>query len=111
MNQILKDLLKTAKEQLFPVRETLPRTGKLVPTVKAVNKMKEWYIDEQTLRLTYQVGEKKFRKDVGFWEITRKYQKYSVGFWYVEEYQPKKGTSEVEKIVRVITCWKGGVRI
>ena len=108
MKQILKDFLKTTKEQLFG--EELPRKGKLVLSQKVSRvKMPEWGLSEETLKLTYEYGEKSYRGN-GIFQIIRKYKYYSVGLWYVEEYRPVKGTVEVEKVCLVITCWKGTVK-
>jgi hypothetical protein len=108
MKQILKDLLKTAKEQIFG--EELPQQGKLVLSKKvSLVKMPEWGINKETLELTFQYGEKTYRGN-GIYQIVRKYKYYSVVLWYVEEFQPVKGTRNVEKICLVITCWKGSVR-
>ena len=109
MKQILKDFLKTAQAQLFGEQEETPRTGNLELTNNATQKMIAWGLDTETLKLTYKVGEKKQLKDKGYWQITRNYQYYSVGLWYVEEWKPIKGTKNVEKVCRVITCWKGRV--
>jgi hypothetical protein len=108
MKHILKDLLKTAKEQIFG--EELPRQGKLVLSKKvSLVKMPEWGISKEALELTFQYREKTHRGN-GIYQIVRKYKYYAVGLWYVEEFQPVKGTRNVEKICVVITCWKGGVR-
>jgi hypothetical protein len=69
----------------------------------------EWGLSEETLKLTFEVGEKS-KKEKGVYQIIRKYQYYSVGLWFVEQYQPIRGTAQVEKVNIVITCWKGGVR-
>jgi hypothetical protein len=108
---IFSDFIKTAYKQIFgKTEEELPRDGKLVLSKKAFSKMVEWGLDEETLKLTYQVGEKT-SKGNGVYQITRKYQFYSVGLWYVEEYRPLKGTKQVEKVCFVITCWKGSVKV
>ena len=109
MKKLLKDFLQTAKKQLLGDYEELPREGKIVLSKKAHTKMLEWGLDEETLKLTYQVGEKT-KKEHGVHQIQRNYQYYSVGLWYVEEYRPIRETRDVEKICFVITCWKGSVR-
>src|SRR5215213_4018951 len=106
MNTILKNLLKTAEEQLFG--EELPREGKLILTKKAVLKMSEWALSQEGLELTFQYGTKS-TKGKGVFQIVREYKYYSVGLWYVEQYRPVKGTVKVEKVCLVLTCWKGGV--
>ena len=108
MKQLLKDFLKTIKDQLFG--EELPRKGKLVLSQKVSRvKMPEWGLSEETLKLTYEYGEKTYRGRRIF-QIIRKYKYYSVGLWYIEEYRPVKGTVRVEKVCLVITCWKGVVK-
>ena len=108
MKQLLKDFIKTAKEQIFG--EELPREGKIVLSKKvALVKMPEWGISKETLELTFQYGEKTHRGN-RIYQIVRTYKYYSVGLWYIEEYRPVKGTRRVEKICLVITCWKGRVR-
>ena len=108
MKQLLIDFLKTMKEQLFG--EELPRKGKLVISQKVSRvKMPEWGLSEETLKLTYEYGEKTYRGH-GIFQIIRTYKYYSVGLWYIEEYRPVKGTVGVEKVCLVITCWKGVVK-
>src|SRR4051812_43592764 len=108
MKNILKDLLETAIDQLFGTEEPF-REWKLVLSRKAFEKMAEWNLSEETLKLTYQIGEQT-PKGNGVYQIIRKYQYYFVGIWHVEEYRPVKRTRRVEKIAFVITCWKGSVR-
>jgi hypothetical protein len=108
MRQILKDLFKTAKEQLLG--EELPRKGKIVLSQKvSLVKMAEWGLSKETLELTFQYGDKSHVKD-GIYQIVRKYKYYSVGLWCIAEYRPLKGTRNVEKVCLIITCWKGSVR-
>jgi len=107
--KLLEDFLKIAKDQIFGRDEELPREGKLVLTKKAFDKMVEWQLSEETLKLTYEVGEKT-KKEKGVYQIVRAYKYYSVGLWYIEQWKPVKGTREVEKVALVITCWKGAVR-
>ena len=108
MKRILKDLIRTAREQLFG--EELPRQGKLVLSQKVMLvKMPEWGISKETLELTFEYGEKTYVKN-GIYQIVRKYKYYSVGLWYVEEYRPVKRSRSVEKVCLVITCWKGSVK-
>jgi hypothetical protein len=107
---ILKDFLVEAKKQILGKGEELPREGKLELTKKAFQKMVDWGLDTETLKLTYEVGEKT-KKEKGVYQITRKYKYYSVGLWYTEEWKPIKGTRESEKVCVVITCWKGKVRV
>jgi hypothetical protein len=110
MKHILKDFLKTAQTQIFGKQEEIPRSEKLELTSNAARKMLAWGLDTETIKLTFEIGERKWRKDKDCWQITRAYQYYSVGLWYVEEWKPIKGTKDVEKVCRVITCWKGRVR-
>ncbi len=109
MKQIFKGFLKTAKEQLFGVDEELPRQGKLVLTKKALEKMLDWGMSEEGLKLTFEYGTKT-KKENGVYQISRNYKYYSENLWYIEEYRPIKGTTQVEKVCLVITCWKGRVR-
>jgi hypothetical protein len=107
MKQLLKDFIKTAKEQLFG--EELPRKGKLVLTRKAVAKMSEWALSTEALALTFEYGTKT-RREKGIYQIVREYQYYSIGLWYIEQFRPVKGSIRVEKVCLVLTCWKGSVR-
>jgi hypothetical protein len=107
MKQTIKDLLKTAKEQLFG--ENLPREGKLVLTRNAVAKMAEWVLSKETVELTFQYGSKT-RREKGVYQIVRMHRYYSVGLWYIEQFRPVRGSVQIEKVCLVITCWKGGVR-
>jgi hypothetical protein len=108
MKQVFKDLLKIIKEQLFG--EEFPRKGKLILSKKvSLVKIPEWGLSKETLELTFQYGKKSYVKD-RIYQIVREYKYYSVGLWYIEEYRPIKGTTDVEKVGLVITCWKGSVR-
>jgi hypothetical protein len=100
MKHILKDFLKTAQTQLFGKQEEIPRSGKLELTSNAACKMLAWGLDTETLKPTYEVGERVWLKEKDCWQITRKYQYYSVGLWYVEEWKPVKRTKDVEKYAR-----------
>jgi hypothetical protein len=82
--KLLEDFLKIAKDQIFGRDEELPREGKLVLTKKAFDKMVEWQLSEETLKLTYEVGEKT-KKEKGVYQIVRAYKYYSVGLWYIEQ--------------------------
>ena len=104
---IVRDFIKTAKEQLFG--ETVPRKGKLVLTKKAQGKMADWGMSEEGLKLTFEYGTKTRRENSVF-QVSRNYKYYSENLWYIEEYRPVKGTTEVEKVYLVITCWKGAVK-
>jgi hypothetical protein len=104
---IIRDFIRTAKEQLFG--EELPRVGKLVLTKKAQQKMADWGMSEEGLRLTFEYGAKTSREN-GVFQVSRNYKYYSENLWYIEEYHPIKGTADVEKVYLVITCWKGAAR-
>ena len=104
---IIKDFWETIKEQIFG--EELPRQGKLVLTRKAWQKMIDWGMSEEGLKLTFEYGTKTKRAN-GIVQVSRNYKYYSQNLWYVEEYRPIKGTAEVEKVCVAITCWKGAVR-
>ena len=56
MKQLIKDFIRTAKEQIFG--EELPREGKIVLTKKAFLKIAEWALSKETLELTFQYGTK-----------------------------------------------------
>jgi len=71
--KLLKNFLKTTKDQIFGRDEELPREGKLVLTRKAFDKMVEWQLSEETLKLTYEVGEKT-KKEKGVYQIVRAYK-------------------------------------
>ena len=63
MKQLLKDLIKTAKEQIFG--EELPREGKIVLTKNAFLKITEWALSKETLELAFQYGTK-MKREKGF---------------------------------------------
>ena len=109
VKQLLRDFWTTIRQQLFGAYEELPRKGKLVLTKKAINKMVEWGMSEEGLKLTFEYGTKT-KKEKGIYQISRTYKYYTENLWYIEEYRPVKGTKEVEKVHLVITCWKGGVK-
>jgi hypothetical protein len=104
---IIKEFLQTILEQIFG--EELPRPGKLVLTRKAREKMMDWGMSEEGLKLTFEYGAK-IKRENRIFQVSRNYRYYSENLWYIEEYKPIKGTAEIEKVCLVITCWKGAVR-
>jgi len=93
MKQVIKDFLVDMVRQLFGVSK--PRSGKLILTRNAVNRMHEHQLNEKTLQDVFTHGEE-FKKG----KITRKYANYSVGLYYKLD--------QAENKYIVTTCWKGG---
>ena len=93
MEQVLKDFAWDMLRQLFGWGK--PRTGKLILTHHAVNKMHEHQLDVETLRDVFTYGEE-VKKEL----ITRQYAEYSVGLYYKHD--------RAENTYVITTCWKGG---
>jgi hypothetical protein len=93
MEQVLKDFAWDMLRQLFGWGK--PRTGQLILTRHAVNKMHEHQLDVETLRDVFMHGEE-VKKDM----ITRQYAEYSVGLYYKYD--------RAENTYVITTCWKGG---
>ena len=107
----IRDFIKSAIKQIFAKsEEELPREGRVVLSKKAIQRMAEWHMSEEGIKLTYEYGTKT-EKETGLYLISRKYEKYSENLLLVEEWKPKRGTADVEKVVFIITCWKGSVKI
>ena len=95
MKQILKDFGWDMLRQLLGW--SAPREGKLILTLHAYQKMRQYQLDEHTIADVFYRGEE-VRKDT----IIRKYYNYSVGIIV-------KPAHRANQFV-IITCWKGGVK-
>lgn len=97
MKQFLQDIFR----QIFGIQK--PRTGKVIMTHYAHQKMREHQLAVDTLEDTFRHGE-----EVKEGKIVRKYANYSVGIYYkLEETQFHKNIKSENRYV-IITCWKGG---
>jgi hypothetical protein len=96
MKQLLKDFLLDTLNQLFG--RHYPRSGKLILTRHAHEKMREYQLTIATLKDAFRYGEAQ-EKD-GKFIIIRKYTFTTVGMYY-------KHDLATDKYV-ITTCWKGG---
>ena len=97
MKEFLTDLFR----QIFGMQK--PRTGNIIITRYAYQKMREYQLDCKTLEDAFRHGE-----EVKEGKILRKYANYSVGMFYkTEETQLHKHIKSENRYV-IITCWKGG---
>jgi hypothetical protein len=100
MNQLLKDFVQDAMNQLFGWNT--PRQGRLILTHHAFLKMREYNLDTKTLEDAFRFGD-----SVSEEKIIRVYPGYLVGLIYKpEDTQLFKGKDHDTRFV-IITCWKG----
>ena len=97
----MKEFLIEIFRQVFGMQK--PRTGKVIITRYAYQKMREYQLDDQTLEDTFRQGE-----EVKEGKIVRKYANYSVGIFYKVEETPFHKNIKSENRYVIITCWKGG---
>ena len=75
MKQVIHDIGREALRQLFGLQK--PRSGKLVLTRYAFQKMAEYQLDRETLENAFRHG-----RQARAGKITHKYARYSVGLYY-----------------------------
>jgi ABC-type branched-subunit amino acid transport system ATPase component len=86
----MKEFLTDMFNQIFGFQK--PRTGKIIITRYAYQKMREYQLDDKTLEDTFRHGE-----EVKEGKIIRKYANYSVGIYYkLEETQFHKNIKPEE---------------
>jgi hypothetical protein len=86
----MKEFLIGIFNQIFGFQN--PRTGKIIITRYAYQKMREYQLDDKTLEDTFRHGE-----EVKEGKIIRKYANYSVGIYYkLEETQFHKNIKPEE---------------
>src|SRR4029450_5615837 len=100
MNQVIRDMGREALRQLFGLQK--PRTGKIVLTRYAFQKMTEHKIDRETLENAFRHG-----RQGRAGKITHKYARYSVGLYYKRLDSPLQNPREPEDTYLITTCWKG----
>jgi hypothetical protein len=102
MNHVMHDIGREALRQLFGLQK--PRSGKLVLTRYAFQKMSDYKLDRDTLENAFRHGR---QARVG--KITHKYARYSVGLYYKRLDSPIRidQQSEPEDTYLITTCWKG----
>ena len=100
MNHVVQDLGREALAQLFGLQK--PRTGKIILTRYAFQKMTEHKLDRETLENAFRHG-----KQARAGKITHKYARYSVGLYYKRLDSPIRNPLEPEDTYLITTCWKG----
>jgi hypothetical protein len=102
MNNLILDLGKEVLRQLFGLAK--PRSGKLVLTRYAFQKMTEYQLDQETLENAFRHGS---QSRAG--KITHKYARYSIGLYYKRLDSPirKPLQTEPETTYLITTCWRG----
>ena len=94
MKEFLMDLFR----QIFGIQK--PRTGKVIITHYAYQKMREYQLDEKTLEDTFRHGE-----EIKEGKIVRKCANYTVGIYYKVEQAPLHKSLEPENRYIITTCW------
>jgi hypothetical protein len=100
MNRILHDIGREALRQLFGIQK--PRSGKLILTRYAFQRMSEYKLDRETLENAFRHG-----KQARVGKITHKYAKYSIGLYYKRLDSPIQSPQKPEDTYLITTCWKG----
>jgi hypothetical protein len=100
MKQIIKDIGMEIFRQVFGVQK--PRSGSLVLTRNAIQKMTEHNLDRETLENAFRHGK---RGRAGM--IMHKYARYSVGLYYKRLQTSIKRPVQPENTYLITTCWKG----
>ena len=95
MKQIVKDFTNDMFRQLFGWSK--PRQGKIILTPYAIEQMREYELDFETIEDVFRHGEGKAHK------IVQKYATVTVGLYYKVE-KSKNKSSEYTYVI--ITCWK-----
>jgi hypothetical protein len=100
MKQLILDIGKEALRQLFGLQK--PRSGKLVLTRYAFQKMTEYQLDQETLENAFRHG-----RQARAGKITHKYARYSIGLYYKRLDSPIQNPQESENTYLITTCWRG----
>jgi hypothetical protein len=102
MKQLILDIGKEALRQLFGLQK--PRSGKLVLTRYAFQKMTDYKLDRETLENAFRHG-----RQARAGKITHKYARYSVGLYYKRLESPirKPMQTEPETTYLITTRWRG----
>jgi hypothetical protein len=100
MKQFFKDIGREALRQLFGLQR--PRSGKLVLTRYAFQKMTEFKLDRDTLENAFRHG-----RQARAGKITHKYARYSVGLYYKRLDSPIQNPREPQDTYLITTCWRG----
>ena len=100
MNQVIHDIGREALRQLFGFQK--PRSGKLVLTRYAFQKMTDYKLDQETLENAFSHG-----KQARAGKITHKYAHYSVGLYYKRLDSPIQKPLQSENTYLITTCWRG----
>jgi hypothetical protein len=100
MKQLILDIGKEALRQLFGLQK--PRSGKLVLTRYAFQKMTEYQLDQETLENAFRHG-----RQARAGKITHKYARYSIGLYSKRLDSPIQNPQESENTYLITTCWRG----
>ena len=100
MKQLIHDMGREALRQLFGLQK--PRSGKLVLTRYAAQKMTDYKLDGETLENAFRHG-----RQGRAGKITHKYARYSIGLYYKRLDSPIQNPQEPENTYLITTCWKG----
>ena len=100
MKQLVKDIGREALRQLFGLQK--PRSGKIVLTRHATQKMSEHKLDLETIENAFRHGR---RGRAGM--IMHKYARYSIGLYYKRIQPSIQDLRQSENTYLITTCWKG----
>jgi hypothetical protein len=100
MKQLIKDIGREALRQLFGLQQ--PRSGKIILTRHAVQKMSEHKLDLETIENAFRHGR---RGRAGM--ILHKYAHYSIGLYYKRLQPSIQKPLQSETTYLITTCWKG----
>jgi len=100
MKQLIKDIGREALRQLFGLQK--PRSGKIILTRHATQKMSEHKLDRETIDNAFRHGR---RGRAGM--ILHKYARYSIGLYYKRLQPPIQKPLQPEITYLITTCWKG----
>jgi hypothetical protein len=102
MDKVLHDMGRELLAQLFGIKP--PRSGKIVLSRHAFNKMAEHNLDRETIENAFRHG-KKGRGGT----IIHRYARYSIGLYYKRLVSPlrKPLQPSLEDSYLITTCWRG----
>jgi len=100
MKQLIKDIGREALRQLFGLQK--PRSGKIILTRHATQKMSEHKLDRETIENAFRHGR---QGRAGM--IMHKYARYSIGLYYKRIQPSIQKALQSETTYLITTCWKG----
>jgi hypothetical protein len=99
MNQVIQDMGREALAQLFGLQK--PRSGKIVLTRYAAQKMTEHKLDRETIENAFRHG-----RQGRAGKIIHKYARYSIGLYYKRIESSIQKPLQSENTYLITTCWK-----